>query len=64
VIATAPKSKAYKPLRQTLFMLEANMKKVDERWDKMQMSVDMLFAKLGSQEEVQSQMAVKLNLTA
>jgi hypothetical protein len=64
VIATTAKSKAYKPLRQTLFMLEANMKKVDERWDKMQMSVDMLFAKLGSQEEVQSQMAVKLNLTA
>jgi hypothetical protein len=40
------------------------MKKADERWDKMQMSIDMLFAKLGSQEEVQTQMAAQLNLTA
>jgi hypothetical protein len=64
VIATAPKSKASKPSRQTLFVLEVNMKKTNERWDKMQTSVDMLFVKLGSQEEVQSQMAVQLNLIA
>jgi chromosome segregation ATPase len=67
VIAMVPKSKASKPSRHTLFVLEAmevNVKKANQRWDKMQTSIDLLFAKLGSQEEVQTQMAEQLNLIA
>jgi hypothetical protein len=68
VTTTAPKSKAcVKPSQQTQFVLDAldsTEKREDQRWEKMQESIDLLFSKLEAQEETQGQMAVQMELTA
>jgi hypothetical protein len=61
VITTTPKSKA-KPLLQMMFMLDRMAvveKKDDERWEQIQRSVDLLYAKVEAQYEIHKQMSVK-----
>jgi hypothetical protein len=68
VITTVPKSKAHlKPSQQTQFVLDvmAEMSSsAEQRWERVQESVDQLFAKMEAQEEAQHRMAVQVDLTA
>jgi hypothetical protein len=64
VITTAPKAKP-KPSVQTEFMLTAMAdatKREEERWVKMQVSIDILTSKVDSQGETQQQMAVQIDI--
>jgi hypothetical protein len=64
VITTAPKAKP-KPSVQTEFMLAAMAdaaKREEERWVKMQASIDILTSKVDSQGETQQQMAVQIDI--
>jgi hypothetical protein len=65
VITTAPKAKP-KPYVQTEFMLAAmadTVKREEERWVKMQVSIDILASMVDSQGETQQQMPVQMDIT-
>jgi hypothetical protein len=62
-----PKSKAHlKPPQQTQFVLDVTAEtssSTEQRWERVQESVDQLFTKMEAQEEVQHRMAVQVDLT-
>jgi hypothetical protein len=63
----APKSKSTaKPSLHTRFVLDAmaqDAKREEERWGKMQESIDLLYAKVDEQGDTQQQMTAQLQLT-
>ena len=43
--------------------MASSTQREDERWDQMTESIDLLFARMGGVERVQSQMAAQLDLS-
>jgi hypothetical protein len=59
VITTAPSPHS----RLFVLQMEADAKKDDERWEKIQQSVDLLFAMMEVQDDVHQQMSAQMDLT-